>query len=72
MDPVWKSLLRRWAPWLALAAGALAACQTVPYTGRSQLLLIPASEEKNMGLKAYNETLKKANLSNDPEKVAMV
>ncbi|MEK7742823.1 MAG: M48 family metallopeptidase [Elusimicrobiota bacterium] len=65
MNPVWKGVLRRWAPWPALAAGALAACQTVPYTGRSQLLLVSSGEEKKMGEQAYQETLKKSKISTD-------
>ena len=38
-------------------------CQTVAYTGRSQLDLISESEEKKMGVDAYEDTLKKTPLS---------
>jgi predicted Zn-dependent protease len=54
----------RWL--LPTAAGLLAiACQTAPITGRSQLLLIPEGTEREMGLQAYSEVLKKSTLSTD-------
>ncbi|PCI40129.1 MAG: hypothetical protein COB53_02005 [Elusimicrobia bacterium] len=58
---------------IPLAALAFAnACQTVQYTGRSQFLLISESEEKKMGIEAYKAILKKAKLSKDRKKVALV
>lgn len=51
---------------------ALCACQSVPYTGRSRFLLISASEEKQLGSQAYQETLKKSKLSGDQEKIALL
>lgn len=48
------------------------ACQTAPVTGRSQLILIPETMEIEMGLTSYKETLKKAKLSEDKERVDMV
>jgi predicted Zn-dependent protease len=50
----------------------MCACQTVPYTGRSHLILVSQDEEKQLGLRAYQETLKKSKLSNDHEKVEML
>ncbi len=51
----------------ALAAVALAyACETVPITGRSQLMLVTQEQELQMGLTAYQETLKGSKLSADP------
>jgi len=47
-------------------------CQTVPYTGRSHLILVSSGEEKALGLQAYQDTLKKAKLSTDPEKLQML
>ncbi|MBI4386309.1 MAG: M48 family metallopeptidase [Elusimicrobia bacterium] len=47
-------------------------CQTVPYTGRSHLLLISASEENALGTQAYQETLRKAKLSGDSEKINLL
>jgi len=43
-----------------------AACQTVPITGRSQLMIIPEPEEVRMGVQAYQEILKKSKISRDP------
>ena len=44
----------------------LAACETVPYTGRSQLILLPESTELQMGQQAYGEVLHKSNIARDP------
>jgi predicted Zn-dependent protease len=44
----------------------LVACQTVPVTGRSQLVLLSESSEIQMGHQAYAEVLKKSTLSRDP------
>ena len=68
----------RWYPdyWLAgLVFVGVAACQTVPITGRSQLLLLSEADEVRMGLQSYQEVLRKAKLSTDPalnEKVGRV
>jgi predicted Zn-dependent protease len=51
---------------------AQAACQTVPYTGRSQLQLLSEPEETRMGLQAYREVLKKSRISGDPAANDMV
>jgi predicted Zn-dependent protease len=54
---------------LALAALALivaVACQTVPLTGRKQLLALPEATETQMGLSAYREILSKSRVSTDP------
>lgn len=56
---------------LALAA-TLAACTTVPITGRSSLNLIPEQELLSMSLTSYQDFLDQAKLSDDPEAVAMV
>src|SRR5687767_14807176 len=57
---------------LPLALAALAACQSVPFTGRSHLLLISEGEEKKLGEQAYRETLQKAKLSSDREKTELI
>jgi len=54
------------------AALALAACQSVPYTHRRHLVLVPASEMNALGLQQYDRTLKGAKLSRDPAQVDMV
>lgn len=50
---------------VAVVLLGLAACETVPITGRSQLLLIPEGTEVAMGLDSYQEVLKKARISTD-------
>ncbi|HXH85163.1 MAG TPA: M48 family metallopeptidase [Candidatus Tectomicrobia bacterium] len=57
---------------LAVVLLALAACQTVPITGRSQLLLLPEATEAQMGLDAYQDILKKSRVSADPALNAQV
>lgn len=44
----------------------LAACQTVPITGRRSLSLLPESSELQMGLTSYREILNKSKVSKDP------
>lgn len=56
---------------LAVLAAA-AACQSVPYTKRSQLLLVSADEEAVLGENAYKDALSKAKLSTDASATAMV
>ncbi|MBI2494153.1 MAG: M48 family metallopeptidase [Candidatus Rokubacteria bacterium] len=51
---------------VALVLASLAACQTVPYTGRSQLLILPEPAEWQMGLDSYRQVLAKSRLSSDP------
>jgi len=53
-------------------AGSIAACQTVPYTGRSQIMLLPETAELQMGLDSYQEVLKKSQLSRDAAVVEQV
>jgi predicted Zn-dependent protease len=57
---------------LLLCAIVLFACQTVPVTGRQQLILLSAQEETRMGLDAYEQILKEEKLSQDPQVNAMV
>ncbi len=57
---------RRLAAGLALAA-LLAACESAPITGRNQLILLPESQDAEMGLQAYQEIKKQEKVSNDPK-----
>jgi predicted Zn-dependent protease len=50
---------------LLLVVLALVACQTVPITGRSQLMLVSEGTETQLGLEAYQEVLGKARRSTD-------
>ena len=55
-----------------LLAAALAGCETVPVTGRSQLNLVSPAQEAQMGTEAYKEILGKAKVSKDPAANALV
>lgn len=50
----------------------LAACSTVPITGRHQLLLVSEQEEIMMGARVYRQIIQKEKLSRDPEYVDAV
>lgn len=56
----------------ATLIAALTACQTVPLTGRSQLILISEAEETSLGLRSYEQVLKESTLSADPQINEMV
>ncbi len=60
--------------WSALWIGVLviSACETVPITGRQQLMLVSEPEEVQLGLTAYREILSKENISRDRRVNAMV
>ena len=49
-----------------IALALLAACATVPYTNRSQLMLVPESQDLALGAQAYQEVLQKAKVTHDP------
>ncbi|MEW6324681.1 MAG: M48 family metallopeptidase [Nitrospirota bacterium] len=59
-------------PVIFLFTLLLIACQSVPITGRSQLVLLSEEEELELGAQAYRQTLKKSTLSRDEEKLALV
>ncbi len=50
---------------LVLVLVTLVACETVPISGRSQLVLIPEGTEVKMGLTSYQEIIGKSKLSTD-------
>lgn len=50
----------------AVVSFLLAACSTVPVTGRSQLLMISEQQELSMGLTSFKEILGKEKLNTDP------
>ena len=49
--------------WLLPLLAAAAACQTVPYTRRSHLVLVSAEEEAALGETSYKDALSTAKLS---------
>ncbi len=55
-----------------LAAGVVTACETVPYTGRSQLQFMSPQQESQLGAQAYQQTLAKTKLSTDAAASEMV
>ena len=55
-----------------VAAVGLFACETVPVTGRQQLILMYLAEENRLGITAYEQILKEEGLSRDPQFNAMV
>lgn len=69
--------MRNFPSWSSIAAVMLAAivpaaCETVPYTGRSQLQLISPQQESEMGVQAFQQIVGKAKLSNDATANEMV
>lgn len=62
---------RAWLLVLPLALAA-AGCQSVPYTGRSHMLLVSQAEEMRMGEEAYADTMGKSKLSKDREQVELL
>lgn len=68
------SWMQRARPIVAAVAFAVlvTACETVPVTGRTSLNLIPRQELVSMSLTSYREFLAQADLSDDPQQVAMV
>jgi metalloendopeptidase OMA1, mitochondrial len=50
-----------------LVAAVLAGCQAAPVTGRNQLIVLPESEDAQMGLQAYQQILSESEISKDPE-----
>jgi predicted Zn-dependent protease len=60
-----------WGIVLVFVLGLLA-CQTVPITGREQLILVSAEEENRLGIEAYEKILQQEKVSNDPQLNALV
>lgn len=57
---------------LALTALLLAACQTVPVTGRKGLMLVSVEQERRLGVEAYAQALQEGRPSKDAKAVARV
>ena len=69
--PAILSLMKRFSSLLP-ALLALAACRSVPYTNRSQLLLVSADQEASLGVSSYKQALSEAKLSGDQDAAALV
>ena len=59
-----RRTLRHVVAGLALAL-AVAACAQAPVTGRSQLILLPESQDADMGLQAYQQIKQQEKISGD-------
>ena len=59
---------------ILLISSAVAGCATNPYTHRHQLELVPAAQERAMGLQAYTQVLHdpQVQISHDPREVTPV
>jgi len=71
MMPRTASSVRRLA-LLGLLLALSAACATVPYTHRSQFIVISESEEMQLGVAAYQEVLREEKIVRDPAIVNVV
>jgi metalloendopeptidase OMA1, mitochondrial len=56
----------RGAITLGAFALILAGCETAPVTGRSQLILLPAGQDAQLGLTAYEQILSESKISTNP------
>jgi predicted Zn-dependent protease len=64
---------RRPVLWSLLVVMVLiAACATVPITGRRQLSLVPGQEMLAMSFQQYREVIEASELSRDPEQTALI
>ena len=63
---IWRHRVRLGAAIAAVVA-VLAGCQAAPVTGRSQLIVLPESQDAQLGLDAYQQILAESKISNDPE-----
>jgi predicted Zn-dependent protease len=57
---------------LGLVLLLVVGCQTVPITGRSQLVILPEREEQELGIITFQEVLGKSRLSQDTHLIAQV
>ena len=67
--------MRKMAGWMVVAllySLVLAGCEEVPFTGRSQLNLVPDSLINSMSIQQYSQFIAASKLSTDSAKTAMV
>ena len=69
-----KRVFRGPVMWVLLAMGIVTGCETNPYTGRSQLLMVSADQMNQMGAAQYGEVLKdpKVVISKNPQEIEPV
>jgi len=56
----------------AIVTMLAAACASVPYTNRSQLILVSQREEMQIGVAAYQQVLKESTIDRDPTSLSIV
>ncbi len=61
-----------WVKSTLLVLSVLIGCTTVPYTDRSQFMMMPESQDLALGLDAYREVLSKEKMLKDPTAVRLV
>jgi predicted Zn-dependent protease len=67
-DIDWESMrLRATIVSGLVAVAVLAGCQSAPVTGRNQLIVVPESQDAQMGLEAYQQILAESDVANDRE-----
>lgn len=62
IEPIRRALLH--IAVFSLLATPLMGCETAPVTGRSQFIMVPEQEARQMGLEAYQQILDKSTVSN--------
>jgi metalloendopeptidase OMA1, mitochondrial len=68
MKRSWRRRCRVRTPLAGLAVAlALVACQQAPVTGRNQLILLPESQDSQMGLEAYQQIKQESKFSRNAE-----
>jgi len=67
-----KNTMIKWLLALVVTGSVVAACSTVPITGRKQLNLLPESQMMSMSLTQYEQFLNENAVSKDKEKTEMV
>jgi hypothetical protein len=53
----------------ACSLGLLAGCEQVPFTGRSQLNLVPASLVNSMGIQQYEQFISQSKVSGNAQRL---
>lgn len=64
--------MKRWHAMSLLSAALLAACATVPVTGRRSFIMVPESQVNTLAVDSYKQLLAESKLSKDAEKTAML
>ena len=67
-----RKVRRRWSVIVVAALIVGAGCTIVPYTKRSQLVLVSESDMLGLGAQAYQQVLSKEKISTDPKAVGIV